>query len=83
MRPDHKRSLMYFFFGLPLIGFGFGGTFNVEGPPTVAGDEREVGTQVRIVTADYFRTMGIPLRSGRDFSKLPRWTSAKAKERAD
>ncbi|MEO8451923.1 MAG: ABC transporter permease, partial [Gemmatimonadota bacterium] len=59
-------------FGLPLIGFGFGGTFNVEGPPTVAGDEREVGTQVRIVTADYFRTMGIPIRDGRGFEARDR-----------
>jgi putative ABC transport system permease protein len=50
---------------LPLAGFGFGTTFAVEGRP--APDERPMAL-VRAVTPGYFRTMGLPLLEGRDFT---------------
>jgi putative ABC transport system permease protein len=53
-------------FGLPLTGFGFNSTFKVEGEPEPT-PENEPSSQVRIVSRDYFRTLGIPLKSGRAF----------------
>ena len=50
---------------LPLGGFGFGTTFAIEGRP-VPGD-KPIGL-VRGVTPGYFRTMGLPLLEGRDFT---------------
>ena len=42
----------------------------IEGRPAAAGDEPEIDS--RSVMGDYFRTMQIPLRAGRDFSALDR-----------
>jgi putative ABC transport system permease protein len=50
---------------LPLTDFGFGTTFAVEGRPVP--DEKPMGL-VRAVTPGYFRTMGLPLLEGRDFT---------------
>ena len=50
---------------LPLNGFGSGCTFAVEGRPMP--DNKPVAL-VRGVTPGYFRTMGLPLLEGRDFS---------------
>ena len=50
---------------LPLTDFGFGATFAVEGRP--APDPKPIGL-VRAVTPGYFRTMGLPLLEGRDFT---------------
>jgi putative ABC transport system permease protein len=50
---------------LPLGGFGFGDTFAIEGRPVP--EDKPVGL-VRAVTPGYFRTMGMPLIEGRDFS---------------
>ena len=50
---------------LPLGGFGFGTTFAVEGRPVPA--EKPIGL-VRGVTPGYFRTMGLALLEGRDFT---------------
>ncbi len=56
---------------LPLSGGGFGGTFT-SAVPTEAGNEEDRRAQVRAVTEDYFRVMGIPLRQGRGFSRTDR-----------
>ncbi|MFN2579093.1 MAG: ABC transporter permease [Pyrinomonadaceae bacterium] len=51
---------------LPLSGDSLNHDFVIEGrPPIAPGDEPSVET--RSVIGDYFRTMQIPLRSGRDF----------------
>ncbi len=56
---------------LPLSGGGFGGTFTST-VPTEAGNEEDRRAQVRAVTEDYFRVMGIPIRQGRGFSSTDR-----------
>lgn len=53
--------------GLPLGGFTMRTSVHVVGTPTERPAERK-RTYITIVSPDYFRTMGIPLRSGRDFS---------------
>jgi putative ABC transport system permease protein len=51
----------------PLTGMTPGTDFDIAGKPAPAlGQER--GTDVRLVGSDYFRTMGIPVLSGRTFS---------------
>jgi putative ABC transport system permease protein len=51
---------------LPIGGDDFGASVVIEGAPApLAGREPRAGYQ--IVTPDYFRTMGIPVRAGRDF----------------
>jgi putative ABC transport system permease protein len=50
---------------LPLGGFGFAATFAVEGRPA---PENKPIALVRGVTPGYFRTMGLPLLEGRDFT---------------
>jgi len=50
---------------LPLTGFGVGAAFAVEGRPVPP--ERPMAL-VRAVTPGYFRTMGLPLLEGRDFT---------------
>ena len=51
---------------LPFAQGGFGGTFTAT-VPTEAGNEEDRRAQMRVVTADYFRVMGIPIRQGRGF----------------
>lgn len=52
---------------LPLSGDSLNHDFVIDGrPPIAPGDEPSVET--RSIMGDYFRTMQIPLRSGRDFS---------------
>ncbi|HEY7237257.1 MAG TPA: ABC transporter permease, partial [Gemmatimonadaceae bacterium] len=58
-------------FSLPLSGSGFGLTFAIDGRPEASGPE-EPRAQVRVATADYFRTMGIPLLRGRGFTAQDR-----------
>jgi putative ABC transport system permease protein len=53
---------------LPLTGLGVGATFAVDGRPTPPPEQRPIGL-VRGVTPDYFRTMAIPLVSGRFFAE--------------
>jgi putative ABC transport system permease protein len=51
---------------LPLSGDSLNHDFVIDGrPPLAPGDEPSLET--RSVMGDYFRTMGIPLRTGRDF----------------
>jgi len=44
----------------------------IDGVSTSGGEKPEVTVNVRFVSADYFRTMGIPLRAGRTFSDQDR-----------
>jgi putative ABC transport system permease protein len=53
---------------LPLTGLGAGTTFAVDGRPAPPPEQRPIGL-VRGVTPDYFRTMAIPLVSGRFFTE--------------
>lgn len=57
---------------LPLSGgFGSGAAFYRSDRPAPSLSEAG-GGETSIVTSDYFRTMGIPLRQGRDFSSRDR-----------
>jgi len=51
---------------LPLSGSVHSGSFNIEGRPTADGEEGP-HADIRSATPDYFRTMKIPLISGRYF----------------
>jgi putative ABC transport system permease protein len=52
---------------LPFTGPGAGTTVNIEGrPPAKPG--AELGALIRTVMPGYFHTLGIPLKSGRDFT---------------
>jgi putative ABC transport system permease protein len=50
--------------GLPLGGSRFGFSFEIAGRPPVT-PAQQPSIELRIVTADYLKTMGIPLRLGR------------------
>jgi predicted permease len=56
---------------LPLAGQGSTQPFTIEGRPESAVAEQPMA-QTRYISADYFRTMGIPLRQGRFFSDQDR-----------
>ncbi|MBO0797888.1 MAG: ABC transporter permease [Blastocatellia bacterium] len=52
---------------LPFTGSRTGSSFEIEGrPPLLPGQSLNAGA--RVVSADYFRAMGIPLRRGRGFT---------------
>ncbi|HYV06929.1 MAG TPA: ABC transporter permease, partial [Blastocatellia bacterium] len=53
---------------LPLTNFQFSGWLRIPGRPPLSPDSQS-GTPVGLVSEDYFRTMGIPLISGRDFTE--------------
>jgi putative ABC transport system permease protein len=59
--------------GLPLTNFRFGiSTSSIDGR-RLSDDEQDALTlQIRIVTGDYFRTLGIPISRGRAFSSSDR-----------
>lgn len=52
---------------IPLSGGGWGRSLTVEGYPVLAVGQAPM-IQHTVVAPDYFRTMGIPLLSGRDFN---------------
>src|SRR6185295_14656848 len=51
---------------LPLGGGAAGIAIDVEGQPAAPGEDRSA--RYRIVSGDYFRTLGIPLVAGRSFA---------------
>lgn len=53
----------------PFSGVGAGTDFSIVGEPPLPPGEAH-GTAVRVVEPDYFRTMSIPLLSGRTFSAI-------------
>jgi putative ABC transport system permease protein len=52
---------------VPLRGFGFNFSFVVEGRPEVPPAQQPT-LETRVVTASYFRTLGIPVVAGRGFA---------------
>ena len=57
-------------FGLPLSNFGFSSSFEVEGAPLP--QEEQPSVNMRLVSADYFGTLEIPLSQGRLFGPADR-----------
>ena len=60
-------------FGLPLTGFGYSITaYSVDGRRLSNDEASHLSTQIRVVTPDFFRTMGIPVRRGRGITAADR-----------
>ena len=73
--PDVESAAAVF--GLPLSRFSYGiSTSSIDGR-TLSDDEQDALTlQIRIVTPDYFRTMGVAVRKGRGFTPSDRMGAA-------
>ncbi|MEK6304430.1 MAG: ABC transporter permease [Acidobacteriota bacterium] len=52
---------------IPMVGFNASTSFTIQGKPVEKGSEPTA--DYRAVTGDYFKTMGIPLLKGRDFTE--------------
>ena len=55
--------------GLPLEGSGFGMPFTIAGQPEFADPSQRPGAGFDMITADYFKTYGIPVLRGRAFTE--------------
>ena len=70
-RPDVESAAAIF--GLPLTNFGYTiTTSTVDGRRLTDEEQSQRSLQVRVVTPDYFRTMGIALVRGRTFAEADR-----------
>ncbi len=66
-RPDVEAAALTSFVPVGGGGFGLGRVFLAEGrPEPPAGSD--VAAQWNVITPDYFRTLGIPMRQGRAFT---------------
>jgi putative ABC transport system permease protein len=52
----------------PMSGNNFRVGFSVQGRPNPSGRQYPYNTRVTLVGADYFRTLGVPFREGRDYT---------------
>ncbi len=52
----------------PMSGGAFRVGFSVQGRPNASGRRYPYNTRVTLVGSDYFRTLGIPFRQGRDYA---------------
>jgi putative ABC transport system permease protein len=60
-------------FGLPLTGFGYSISVSSVDGRTLSQDEQEAqSVQIRVVTPEYFATLGVPLRRGRSIDATDR-----------
>ena len=57
---------------LPFGGRGVNMGFTLPGQPQLTSDEDRLRAELRVVSPDYFRTMSIPVRSGRTFNEQDR-----------
>jgi putative ABC transport system permease protein len=65
-RPDVEAASAVF--GLPLSGFSYSiSTSTIDGRRLDDDEQMRRLVQLRVVTPDYFRVMGIPMREGRSF----------------
>jgi putative ABC transport system permease protein len=60
---------------LPLAGSNWGKRFSIEGRPAPPSLDQVAGVSFALVSHDYFRTFGIPLRQGRPFTAQDNETS--------
>jgi putative ABC transport system permease protein len=61
---------------LPITGFQGTTLFRIEGQPTPQSISQSPMGGQRVISSAYFRTMGIPLRSGREFTEYDNARSA-------
>ena len=60
-------------FGLPLSGFGYSiSALTLDGRQLPQDEQERLSTQIRTVTPDFFRTMGVPIRRGRGIEQSDR-----------
>jgi predicted permease len=70
-RPDVESAGAIF--GLPLTNFGYTiTTSTLDGRRLTDEEQDQRSLQVRVITEDYFRTMGVPLVRGRTFTAADR-----------
>lgn len=65
-------------FGLPLTGFSYGiSGYELDGRVLEQTEQERLTVQVRVVTPDFFETVGIPARRGRAFAAADREGAAR------
>lgn len=62
----------------PMTGASFRVGFSVQGRPNPSGRQYPYNTRVLLVGSDYFRTLGIPFKEGRDYTARDTLQSAQA-----
>jgi len=62
-------------FGLPMSIVGSNGSYAIEGMHTFAPGQKLPYANFRLTTPEFFKTLGIPIVRGRDFTALDRYDS--------